>query len=119
MTGIMCALIGGGGDLFMGPYSGTAGTGGLGVGYDFYGTGSIAPNDSFAGFTIQYLTWDSGTLLLSLFGDAPNSGWTTLTVNGNAFNRASALFSGGGPTNWTWAASNPFTNGAPYTAVFS
>ena len=39
-----------------------------------------------------------------------NSGWTTMTINGNAFTRASGTFSSaGGQTSWTWyGASNPF-----------
>ena len=39
-----------------------------------------------------------------------NSGWTTMTINGNAFTRASGTFSSaGGQTSWYWSgASNPF-----------
>jgi hypothetical protein len=38
--------------------------------------------------------------------DAPNSGWTTMTIDGNSYARASATYSGG---YWTWnVTSNPF-----------
>jgi hypothetical protein len=51
-----------------------------------------------------------------------NSGWTTMTINGNAFTRASGAFtSTGGYTSWAWSgASNPFPGSSgTINAVFT
>lgn len=122
MTGIMCAMFVGGG--FDGTYSGTAGSGAGYTGFSLsVSFGTISPTTFVTGNDgiILELDWN-GTLYFGVNGISPNSGWSTVTINGNVFNRASASYStpGGSTTYWQWASvSNPFTNGSPYTAVFA
>jgi hypothetical protein len=76
------------------------------------------------GTTISGLYYDqNGGYLYFLLAASPisNSGWSTMTLNGNPFTRSSATFnSTGGSTSWAWAsASNPFPFTATTTAVFT
>lgn len=125
MTGIMCALAGGGGVV----YAGTA-TVTVGMYYDpdpsfsfrFWGftpgvMGSVTPSTwSGTGFSINDLkyvevyTTPTQWINFQVVGSAPNSGWTTMTVNGTTLNRVDATYDNNGTnTTWTWfGASNSF-----------
>lgn len=70
--------------------------------------------------TISLMTWNSllPTVQLQVLGTVANSGWTTMTVAGTAFTRASATFSQNTTltpytTVWNWGdPTNPIAN--PY-----
>jgi len=70
--------------------------------------------------TLSLMTWNSliPTVQLQVLGTVANSGWTTMTVAGTAFTRASATFSQNTTltpytTAWTWGdPNNPIAN--PY-----
>ena len=49
---------------------------------------------------------------LGIDGTHPNSGWTTMTINGVAFARANISFhsQNSGITQWVWANNRPQTN---------
>jgi len=53
---------------------------------------------------------DDGHLFFDLNKAITNSGWTTMKINGNNYNRADALLDSGN-SRWYWAdiGSNPFT----------
>lgn len=84
------------------------------------GTLGVAGNN-----TIELLAWNNlNFLTLRVAGAANNSGWTTMTVNGTAFSRASASFFANGTTStaWQWSTTtNPFgtTVGATKAVVFT
>ena len=122
MTGIMCGLFSGA-SAPSGTHTGTAGTGSGFTGYNLsIPFGSISPTAFSTGNGGTILEMDhDGTLYFGVTGTSPNSGWATLTINGNTFNRTSASYSNpGGNTYWQWSSvSSPFTNGAAYTAVFA
>jgi|TARA_B110000858_G_scaffold135164_1_gene153731 hypothetical protein len=64
------------------------------------------------------------TTLLYIVGSHPNSGWTTMTIDGVAFNRTDASFSQASTTSWSWTSAtttSPFgsTVGATKQAVFT
>jgi hypothetical protein len=55
----------------------------------------------------------STILVFTVTGNKANSGFTTMTINGNNFNRTSASYSynsSGDFTQWAWSASNPFSS---------
>ena len=102
----------------------------LGYGYTSVdSTGSITDGtfNPAGGATIDGLWWEFASSInevyLSLTSAVSNSGWTTMTINGNVFNRASASFaSGTGYSRWTWSgvSSNPFgTTSGNVQAVFT
>lgn len=69
-----------------------------------------------------YYNASTGYLFFELNGVQTNAGWTTMTIDGTAFTRASATFSNSGTTSWTWATgTSPFgtTIGATKTVVFT
>ena len=79
--------------------------------------GSVSDGTSniYGGATIRAICvdWDSpgaGSLMFRVNGTQTNSGWTSITVNGTTFNRASASsFTAGGTfTTWTWDIFSPF-----------
>ena len=124
MTGIICALAGGGTS-----YAGSA-TVTVGTYYDpnpsfsfrYWGyeagfIGSVSPSTwSGTGFTIRDLkyvevyTTPTQWINFQVVGSAPNSGWTTMTVDGTTLNRVDATYDNNGTnTTWTWfGASNSF-----------
>lgn len=134
MTGIMCALVGAGGSKYAGSTTVT-----VGIYYDpnpdfsfvFYGFGStsggaVSPSTwSATGLTINDLkyvyVYTSGNQWINfqVVGLAPNSGWTTMTVDGTALNRVDASYSYDGVnTTWTWfGASNSFGTAVGATKV--
>lgn len=125
MTGIMCALLGMG-KTFDGTYNGVAGSGSGYVGFSTTSPaiGTITPSWFLPdpSSTFRLLAQFSGdTLRLQVNGSPPNSGWSTMTINATAFNRADATyFTAGANTHWTWTpASQPFTDGAPFTVTFA
>lgn len=77
------------------------------------------------GTTILGIYFDSYSLVMWFIlqgNPIANSGWTTMTINGNAFTRASGTFSSaGGQTSWYWSgASNPFPGSSgTINAVFT
>lgn len=125
MTGITCALAGAGGN----PYQGSANVT-VGMYYDpnpsfsfvYYGystglIGSVSPstwsqtNATIRALTfVQVFTTPTQWITFSVTGSYPNSGWTTMNVNGTILNRSAATYSNDGTnTTWTWfGASNSF-----------
>jgi len=74
--------------------------------------------------TIQLLAWNNINIVtLRVAGVASNSGWTTMTVNGTAFSRASASFysNGTASTAWQWLTitTNPFGTSGTKQVVFT
>jgi hypothetical protein len=70
------------------------------------GIGSLTPTE-FLSSNINQVKWLSTNVLVLAIDDTAhaNSGWSTININGNVFNRSDASYSAGG---WTWAAvSNP------------
>ena len=64
------------------------------------------------------------TTLLYIQGSLPNSGWTTMTVDGVAFNRTDATYTQAATTSWVWGnatTTSPFgsTIGATKQVVFT
>lgn len=119
MSGIMCALVGGGGSPYTGTATVTVGFASAGSITSYgqgAGQGSINPTTwAGTGLTVAELkdVYSSGVpiyLFFSVAGSAPNSGWETLTVGSTTLNRADASYANNGSvTSWTF-------NGAP--AVF-
>ena len=112
MTGIMCALAGSGGSIYVGTATVTVGFA-SGGGFSSYGKGagqgSIAPTTwADSGLLVAELkdVYSSGVpawLVFEVIGSAPNSGWSTLTVGGTALNRVDASYSNNGTfTTWTF-----------------
>ena len=79
------------------------------------GTLGVAGNS-----TLSLMTWNSllSSVQLQVLGTVANSGWTTMTIAGTAFTRASATFSQNTTTTpyttvWNWSdLNNPIPN--PY-----
>ncbi len=111
MTGITCALAGSGGSIYAGtatvivgfissaPFSS--------YGFDVGGQGSISPTSwASTGFPVAVLkdVYDTGIpswLDFSVTGDAPNSGWSTLTIGGTSVNRVDGFYNfNGTTTSW-------------------
>lgn len=101
----------------------------LGYGYLSGNAGTITDGtfNPAGGATITNLWWENAGNINQLFfylnTAVSNSGWTTMTINGNAFSRASASFSSGtGYSNWYWSnvTTNPFgTTSGNVQAVFT
>lgn len=94
-------------------------------GYNTGLMGSIndGTSDIYGGATITalYETIYPSTMLYFYIGaNVANSGWTTMTVNGTAFNRASATYTNGASTYWYWSSTpgNLFTGGTS-TIIFT
>jgi hypothetical protein len=93
-----------------------------GYGFGFTTGGSISDGTSnmFSGAayvqidTLADISNGQGWIVqLGINGTHPNSGWTTMTIDGVAFNRADISFHSqpSGITNWVWAdAPRPQTN---------
>lgn len=88
----------------------------------FYGyfspnIGSVSDGTSnlYGGATILGLYWISYNALYFLVsGNRANSGWSTMTVSGQTFNRVDATYSyssGNDETSWVWGSvtTNPYT----------
>ena len=76
--------------------------------------------------TVDKCYWLTGgllTLRLTSTSTISDSIWSTVTIDGNVFNRTDASFSGGGANGtWSWTGtSNPFgyVNGASKSVVFA
>jgi hypothetical protein len=117
MTGILCALAGGGGgSIYLGSAVVTVGYIAGGGFYSFgqgAGQGSIDPPTwANSGLTVSeikdvYFNFNPIYLAFIVSGSAPNSGWETLTVGSTTLNRADASYANNGTsTSWTF-------NGAP------
>jgi len=113
MTGIICALAGSGGSVYVGTATVTVGFA-SGGGFSSYGKGagqgSIAPTTwANSGLTVVELkdVYSSGVpawLDFTVAGSAPNSGWSTLTVGGVTINRVDGSYSNSGSsTTWIFA----------------
>lgn len=125
MSGVICALAGGGQNRYQGSATVT-----VGQYYDpnpsfsfvYYGystglIGSVSPttwaqtNDFIRSLTfVQILTAPTSQwITFQVEGSEPNSGWTTMVVNGTPLNRVDATYSTGTNTTWTWfGAANSF-----------
>ena len=85
------------------------------VGYQsVFSLGSISDGTSnlYSGASITGVLWSGGSqnnLMFSVTATQANSGWTTMTVNGNSYARTSATYYSG-TTSWYWTGvtSNPF-----------
>jgi hypothetical protein len=91
-----------------------------------YGSISDGTFGFISNATINTLDWSIATYALNftLAGNRANSGWSTVTINGIAFNRSSATYSydsGSDTTSWSISGANPFgtTNGVTRAAVFA
>lgn len=116
MSGITCAPIGGRLPL---SYLGNAE---VTVGYyspaDAYGVvgslaGSILPQTwASSGIPVRFLYYSVSPDFVNfeVDGVAPNSGWTTLTIGSESYQRVDAAYSVGANTTWNWATAptNPF-----------
>lgn len=81
-------------------------------GYSTGAAGSISDGtfNPLGGATIVALCHNVGAVFFNVAGVHANSGWTSLTVNGNTYTRASATYyTDAAYTYWYWSASNPFT----------
>lgn len=75
-----------------------------------------------SGAAINVLFWTSfNEVDFIIAGTHSNSGWTTMTIGGTAFNRSSANHvTYNNTTRWTWAnVTNPFGTSGTKTVVFS
>lgn len=93
-------------------------------GYDLslgFGTITDGTSNIYGGAQITSLNWslNGNQLVLTISGSQTNSGWTTMTVNGTNFSRASASYSSGSPTSWIWSSvsANPFTSQGTNTTI--
>jgi hypothetical protein len=85
------------------------------VGYQSaFSLGSISDGTSnlYSGASITGVMWSGGSqnnLSFSVTATQANSGWTTMTVNGNSYARTSATYYSS-TTSWQWSGvtSNPF-----------
>jgi len=118
-----------------------AGTTTVRRGYSFsggYGSISDGTSNLYSGATILEIKyqWDttydiSGVSLVISGNSRANSGWTTLTIGSDAYQRSAASYAAnfGGNTHWSWpgdtdgdynGASDPFgATGATTTCVFT
>lgn len=110
MTGIICALAGSGGSIYVGTATVTVGFA-SGGGFTSYGKGagqgSITPTTwADSGLLVAELkdVYNSGVpawLDFTVAGSAPNSGWETLTVDGITIYRVDGSYSNSGSsTSW-------------------
>ena len=88
---------------------------------NMYSGASYAAIDSF---TVTDNPSYGYTTLLYVVGSQPNSGWTTMTVDGVAFNRTDASYTQASTTSWSWTSAtttSPFgsTIGATKQVVFT
>lgn len=111
MTGIMCALAGSGGSIYLGEATVTVGFASAGgftsYGFGAGGQGSITPTTwANSGLNVTELkdVYNSGVpawLAFQVAGSAPNSGWETLTVGTTTLYRADASYTNNGSfTGW-------------------
>ena len=102
---------------------------GFGLAYGFVtGIGSIADGtfNPKGGATITALYCDTAfggnAVVFSLGSSQTNDGWNAVNIAGVTYDRASASYTPGSPTSWTWSsATNPFgtTGGATVVATFT
>ncbi len=88
---------------------------------NFYSGSAYDAIDSFTTTSVPNYGY---TTLLYIVGSHPNSGWTTMTIDGVAFNRTAASYSSGSTTSWSWTSAtttSPFgsTVGATKQVVFT
>jgi hypothetical protein len=111
MSGIHIALLGTGRSIYAGTATVIVGFASGGsfssYGFDVGGQGSISPTSwASTGFPVAVLkdVYDTGIpawLDFSVTGNAPNSGWSTLTIGGTSVNRVDASYSFNGvTTSW-------------------
>jgi hypothetical protein len=107
MSGILCALVGrnGGRQLTVGNSGVTS------YGFSNGSYGSLTPGE-FLDANITRLDWTtSNTLQLGIDAVVANSGWTSISINGNVYQRSSATFTNPtGSSAWSWSGvtTNPF-----------
>lgn len=85
---------------------------------------SGAAYDAIDSFTDTSQSNYGYSTLLYVDGVQPNSGWTTMTVDGVAFNRVDASYTSSSTTSWSWVSAtttSPFgsTVGATKQVVFT
>lgn len=127
MTGIMCSAASSG--SYISTVAVTVGYYNPGPGVDVYGYanglyGSVSPS-TWGTFTISsfYFLPSGNSVTFAVYGDAPNSGWTTMNIAGTVYNRVDASYTNvpGSETSWIWpSATNPFgtTVGATKTVTW-
>lgn len=129
MTGITCAVAGSGSyiastTVTVGFYSNPPSTVAT-YGFADYVGGSVSPS-TWNGRNLLEILWEDTLLsgkqvVFVVAGSLPNSGWTTMTIDGNVYNRVDATYTLGSNTNWTWSSvTNPFgtTVGATKTVTW-
>ena len=116
MSGILCAPIGGRGPVsYLGSAVVTVGYHAPVNAYGFISTlgGSILPQTwASSGLPVRFLyySFSPDFVLFEVRGVAPNSGWTTLTIGSESYQRVDASYSVGANTTWNWStgSTNPF-----------
>lgn len=112
MTGVLCTLVGSRGSPYAGDAFVTVGflTDGTFSSYGYgFSQGNIFPS-TWAGSGLAFSTlkdvYSSGSpawLDFTVAGEAPNSGWSTMNVNGTILNRVDAsYYASSGSTSWIW-----------------
>lgn len=111
MTGVIAALAGSRGSVYAGSATVTVGFSSSGS-FSSYGfqtgvKGSVTPSTwgltgvSFSALQDVYSSGSPVWLEFSVAGTFPNSGWSTLTINGTTLDRADASYSSGaGSSQW-------------------
>lgn len=134
MTGVMCAVVGGGkrtfsgsatmnvgyynlditieGTRYLGYYTGyISGLMGSMSNYDF-GGGAVINQFDYYNFTVYPVSGPSFPVIginLTVLEDIGNQGWSTISAGSSTLNRADAGYSGGGGQSaWTWSGTNIF-----------
>lgn len=107
MSGALAAMTGGSASRRL--TVGSFGDSGI-LTYGFRGAGvagSITPPE-FLGSTISQIGWNvNNKVTLAVFGSPPNSGWSSMIINGTVFLRADAAFVSGSVWTWSGIVANP------------
>jgi len=130
MTGIMTTVVGGLGSGGLDTQTVTVGIISIFGGVTYYGfvtssIGSISDgtfNLENGAPIISFYYSSLGSVLFTISGAYPNSGWNQVSIDGNIYLRSSATYSSSTNTSWAWtSATNPFgtTSGATVKCVFT
>lgn len=103
MSGALTAMIGASGGRLL-----TVGSGSGQYGFVSGQFGSLTPTEFLSSVIIEIAWEDSSDTLIFWVNNAalPNSGWSTININGTTFLRTSATYSAG-VWSWSGVSSNP------------
>lgn len=91
-----------------------------------YGSISDGMINFLSGAAVQNIAYINGfdgtdfysNVTFAVTGGFPNSGWSSMRINGTTFLRSAASYSSGAATTWLWSgAANPFPGIGASTAV--